>query len=45
MLFGQVQDVTHKSEDEIMVALYDCQEDTERAINLLLERVDGDQVR
>ncbi|XP_033633909.1 ubiquitin-associated protein 2-like isoform X5 [Asterias rubens] len=38
-----VQDVTHKSEDEIMVALYDCQEDTERAINLLLERVDGDQ--
>ncbi len=39
----QVQDVTHKSEDEISVALFDCQEDTERAINLLLERVDGDQ--
>ncbi|XP_038067157.1 ubiquitin-associated protein 2-like isoform X1 [Patiria miniata] len=39
----QVYDVTHKSEDEIMVALYDCQEDPERAINLLLERVDGDQ--
>ncbi|XP_070542055.1 ubiquitin-associated protein 2-like isoform X2 [Ptychodera flava] len=39
----QVQDVTGKSQDEVMVALHDHDDDPEKAINFLLENGDADQ--
>ncbi|KAF4528213.1 hypothetical protein B566_EDAN016834, partial [Ephemera danica] len=33
----QVMDATHKSEDEVWTALHDCDNDLDRAVNMLLE--------
>lgn len=35
--FSQLIEVTGKTQDECMVALHDCNEDVNRAINFLLE--------
>ena len=36
-LFFQVMDVTGREEEEVIVALHDCDNDTNRAIMMLLE--------
>lgn len=36
-LFSQLIEVSGKTQDECMVALHDCNEDVNRAINFLLE--------
>jgi NACalpha-BTF3-like transcription factor len=33
----QVMDATRKSEDEVCTALHDCDNDLDRAVNMLLE--------
>lgn len=34
----QIKELTNRTEDEILVVLYDANYDTEQAINMLLER-------